>query len=148
MRRVCNWNKKKRCSEFGFMFNCGCVGQKREDLGAYNPDFGQWIFYAATRGADGVVRFYQGRRDGSLHCVADDLSDIAFDTGLPFFIGQDGRGVYRHPFVGDVDEFAIWTRTLSHEEVRRVYEAGLAGKQLPPPSMALSRRLRRAPFSH
>ena len=130
MRRVCNWNVKKRCSEFGFMFNCGRVGQKREDLGAYNPDFGQWTFYAATRDADGVVRFYQGRRDGYLYCVADDLSDIAFDTGLPFFIGQDGRGVYRHPFVGDVDEFAIWTRTLSHEEVRHIYEAGLAGKEL------------------
>ena len=129
MKRVCNWNKKKRCSEFGFMFNCGRAGKKREDLGAYNPDFGQWTFYAATRGADGVVRFYQGRRDGSLHCVADDLSDIAFDTGMPFFIGQDGRGVYRHPFVGDVDEFAIWTRTLSHGEVRHVYKAGLAGKE-------------------
>ena len=130
MKRVSNWNKKKRCSEFGFMFNCGRVGQKREDLGAYNPDFGQWTFYAATRGADGVVRFYQGRRDGSLYCVADDLSDIAFDTGLLFFIGQDGRGVYRYPFVGDVDEFAIWTRTLSHEEVRHIYEAGLAGKEI------------------
>ena len=130
MRRVSNWNAKKRCSEFGFMFNCGRVGQKREDLGAYNPDFGQWTFYAATRDADGVVRFYQGRRDGCLYCVADDLSDIAFDTGLPFFIGQDGRGAYRHPFVGDVDEFAIWTRTLSHEEVRHIYEAGLIGKEL------------------
>ena len=129
MKRVCNWNAKKRCSEFGFMFNCGRVGKKREDLGAYNPDFGQWTFYAATRDADGVVRFYQGRRDGSLYCVADDLSDIAFDTGLPVFIGQDGRGVYRHPFVGDVDEFAIWTRTLSHEEVRHIYETGLAGKE-------------------
>lgn len=53
------------------------------------------------------------------NAVSHDLSDIAFDTGLPFFIGQDGRGVYRHPFVGDVDEFAIWTRTLTHEEVRR-----------------------------
>lgn len=129
MKRVCNWSKKKRCSEFGFMFNCGRAGKKREDLGAYNPDFGKWTFYAATRGADGVIRFYQGRRDGYLHCVADDLSDIAFVTGMPFFIGQDGRGVYRHPFVGDVDELAIWTRTLAHEEVRRIYEAGLAGKE-------------------
>ena len=125
MKRVCGWNAKKRCSEFGFMFNCGREGKKREDLGAYNPDFGQWTFYAATRDAEGVVRFYQGRRDGHLYCVADDLSDIAFDTGMPFFIGQDGRGVYRHPFVGDIDEFAIWTRTLSHEEVRRIYESGL-----------------------
>ena len=132
MRRVCpaHFDIKKRGNAPGFMFNCGRVGEKREDLGVYNPDYGEWTFYAATRGADGVVRFYQGRRDGRLYCVADDVSDIAFDTGMPFFIGQDGRGVYRHPFVGDVDEFAVWTRTLAYEEVRHIYEAGLAGKDL------------------
>ena len=132
MRRVCraHFDIKTRGNASGFMFNCGRGGKKREDLGVYNTDYGQWTFYAVTRDADGVVRFYQGRRDGYLYCVADDLSDIAFDTGLPFFIGQDGRGVYGHPFVGDVDEFAIWTRTLSHEEVRYIYETGLAGKEL------------------
>ena len=71
-----------------------------------------------------MVRFYQGRRDGNLHCVADDLPDIALKTGKPFFLGQDGTGKYRHPFVGDIDEFSLWTRTLSHEEVRRIFEAG------------------------
>ena len=82
------------------------------------------IIGAAAPVADGVVRFYQGRRDGNLHCVADDLSDIALKTGKPFFLGQDGTGKYRHPFVGDIDEFSLWTRTLSHEEVRRLFEAG------------------------
>ena len=115
---------KIRGDKPGVMFNCGRVGKQREDLGQYNPEPGQWTFYAMTRGADGVVRFYQGRQDGNLHCVADDLSDIALETGLPFFLGQDGTGKYRHPFVGDIDEFSLWTRTLSHEEVRRIYEAG------------------------
>ena len=115
---------------FTSQFNCGRKGQGREDLGVYKSPHGQWAFYAATRGTDGVMRFYQGHPDGNLYCVADDLSDIAFDTGMPFYIGQDGRGAYRHPFVGDVDEFAIWTRTLSHEEVRRIFDAGLAGKAL------------------
>ena len=113
---------KIRGDKPGVMFNCGCVGKQREDLGQYNPEHGEWTFYAMTRGADGVVRFYQGRQDGNLHCVADDLSDIAFKTGLPFFLGQDGTGKYRHPFVGDIDEFSLWTRTLSHEEVRRLFE--------------------------
>ena len=130
MSRVCraHYDVKKRGKSPGFMFNCGREGKRREDLGVYNPDFGQWTFYAATRGADGTVRFYQGRRDGRLYCVADDLSDIAFDTGLPFGIGQDGRGVAEYTFVGDVDEFAIWTRTLAHEEVRHIFESGLVGK--------------------
>ena len=129
MSRVCfaHYDKKRGRSP-GFMFNCGRYGRRREDMGVYNPDFGQWTFYAATRGADGVVRFYQGRRDGHLYCVADDLSDIAMDTGLPFCIGLDGRGIAEHAFVGDVDEFAIWTRTLAHDEVRRIFEAGLSGK--------------------
>ena len=133
MSRVCpaHYDVKKRGKSPGFMFNCGRAGKRREDLGVYNPDFGQWTFYAATRGADGVVRFYQGRRDGQLYCVADDLSDIVFETGLPFGIGQDGRGVAEYTFVGDVDEFALWTRTLAHEEVRRIFESGLAGKGLP-----------------
>ncbi|MBQ9429915.1 MAG: alkaline phosphatase family protein [Kiritimatiellae bacterium] len=108
----------------GVMFNCGRAGRKREDLGQYNPEYGKWTFYAMTRGADGVVRFYQGRQDGHLHCVADDLSDIALNTGLPFFLGQDGTGKYRHPFVGDIDEFSLWTRALTHEEVRRIFESG------------------------
>ncbi len=130
MSRVCraHYDVKKHGKSPGFMFNCGREGKRREDLGVYNPDFGQWTFYAATRGADGTVRFYQGRRDGRLYCVADDLSDIAFDTGMPFGIGQDGRGVAEYTFVGDVDEFAIWTRTLAHEEVRHIFESGLAGK--------------------
>ncbi len=114
----------------GFLLNCGRVGRKRYDLGVYNPDFGEWVFYAGTRSPDGVVRLYQGRRDGYLYCVADDLSDIAFKTGLPFFIGQDGTGKYKHPFVGDVDDVAIWTRTLTHGEVRRIWEAGRFGKAL------------------
>ena len=132
MRRVCraHYNYKLRGDHKDFMFNCGRRGQGREDLGVYKSPHGQWAFYAATRGTDGVVRFYQGHPDGNLYCVADDLSDIAFDTGMPFYIGQDGRGTYRYPFVGDVDEFAIWTRTLSHEEVRCIFDAGLAGKEL------------------
>ena len=114
----------------GFLLNCGRNGRQRHDLGVYNPDFGEWVFYAGTRGPDGVVRLYQGRRDGYLYCVADDLSDIAFKTGLPFFIGQDGTGRYKHPFVGDVDDVAIWTRTLTHGEVHRIWEAGRSGKAL------------------
>lgn len=132
MSRVCriHYDIKKRGRSPGFMFNCGRDGMRREDLGVYNPDFGQWTFYAVTRGGDGVVRFYQGRRDGRLYCVADDLSDIAFETGLPFCIGQDGRGVAEYAFVGDVDEFAMWTRTLAHEEVHRIFKAGLVGDGL------------------
>ena len=131
MSRTAGYNfKVKKHHSPGFMLNCGRVGVKRHDLGVYNPDFGEWVFYAGTRGADGVVRLYQGRRDGYLYCVAEDLSDIAFATGLPFYIGQDGTGKYNHPFVGDVDDVAIWTRTLTHGEVQRIFSAAKDGKPL------------------
>lgn len=127
MSRVCPWHYdyKKRGNHKDFMFNCGREGGKREDLGVYKPVHGHWAFYAATRGPDGVARFYQGHPDGSLYCVGDDLSDIAFQTGLPIFIGQDGTGAFPDAFVGDIDEFAIWTRALDHDDVRRVFENGV-----------------------
>ena len=51
-------------------------------------------------------------------------------SGLPFYIGQDGTGAYPHPLAGDVDDFALWTRALSHEDVQRIYEAGRQGLPL------------------
>ena len=120
-----HYDYKKRGNHKDFMFNCGRDGGKREDLGVYKPVHGQWAFYAATCGSDGVARFYQGTPDGTLYCIADDLSDIVLQTGLPFSIGQDGTGAFPDAFVGDIDEFAIWTRTLSHEDVRRFFEDGL-----------------------
>jgi len=49
---------------------------------------------------------------------------------LPFCIGQDGTGAYRCPLNGDVDDFALWTRDLSHEDVRKIFEAGRQGLPL------------------
>lgn len=122
-----HYDYKKRGNHRDFMFNCGRKGAKREDLGVYKPPYGQWAFYAATRGPDGVARFYQGCPDGTFYCVGDDLSDIAFETGLPISIGQDGTGSVPDAFVGDIDEFAVWTRALDHEEVRRVFNGALRG---------------------
>lgn len=131
MSRTAGYSVAKRGGHSpGFMFNCGLAGKGRMDMGVYNPDHGEWNFYAVTRGRDGVARFYQGRGDGQLYCVAEDASGMEPRTGLDFFIGQDGRGNYRHPFVGDVDDFAMWTRTLSHGEVRRIFNAGRDGKAL------------------
>ena len=120
-----HYDYKKRGNHKDFMFNCGREGGKREDLGVYKPVYDTWAFYAATRGPDGVARFYQGHPDGNLYCVGDDLSDIAIQTGLPIYIGQDGTGAFPDAFVGDIDEFAIWTRALDHDDVRRLFKNGM-----------------------
>ena len=46
---------------------------------------------------------------------------------VPFFLGQDGTGKYPAAFNGDIDDFALWTRSLSYEDVRKIYEAGRNG---------------------
>lgn len=111
----------------GVAFNAGCVNNGRFDLGAFDVERSKWTFYAATRDKYGSVRFYQGRSDGYLYWVSENAKDFVAKTGLPFCIGQDGTGAYPHRFKGCVDDFALWRRTLSHEDVRRIFEAGRKG---------------------
>lgn len=115
----------------GVCFNCGLSGKgQRIDMGTFDIDYGEWCFYAVTRGADGVLRVYQGGRDGRLYWIAEDAKEIRFKTGLPFWIGQDGTGKCKVSLKGDIDDFALWTRTLPHDDIRRIHEAGRSGQSL------------------
>jgi hypothetical protein len=62
--------------------------------------------------------------------MAEKAPEIALATGMPFCLGQDGTSARKNGFSGDIDEFALWTRSLSHDEVRRIYEAGRKGIEL------------------
>ena len=115
----------------GVCFNCALSNDKlRLDMGTFDIDYGEWCFYAVTRGPDGALRIYQGGRDGRLYWIAEDATAINLKTGLPFWIGQDGTGKCKVWIKGDVDDFALWTRSLSHEDVRRIYNAGRRGESL------------------
>lgn len=114
----------------GVCINTGLPNGRRNDMGPYDIEYGKWTFYAATCDSDGVMRFYQGGPDGFLYMMSENVAGAKVATGQPFFIGQDGTGKYPCPFKGDVDEFALWTRTLSHEDVRKVYEAGRMGIEI------------------
>ena len=114
----------------GVCINTGLPNGGRNDMGPYDIEYGKWTFYAATCDSAGVLRFYQGGPDGFLYMMSENVAGAKVATGLPFHIGQDGTGKYPHAFNGDVDEFALWTRTLSHEDVRRVYEAGRMGIEI------------------
>ena len=110
-------------------FNAGLAGGGRFDLKSFDIKAGAWTFYAATRSSDGVVRFYQGGQDGNLYWMSENAG-IALDAGTPFCIGAGGAADGANRFAGDIDDFALWTRTLSHEDVRKIYEAGLKGSPL------------------
>ena len=111
----------------GVCLNAGRPNKGRIDMGTFDVEPGQWTFYAVVRNAEGVLTVYQGRADGRLNWFCAPASDILVKSGLPFRIGQDGTGTYRHSLAGDVDDFALWTRALSHEDVQRIYEAGRQG---------------------
>ena len=114
----------------GICFNAGRPEKGRIDMGTYDVEPGQWVFYAVVRNAEGVLTVYQGRADGRFNWFCAPAPDILVKSGLPFYIGQDGTGAYPHPLSGDVDDFALWTRALSHDDVRRIYEAGRQGLPL------------------
>ena len=82
-----------------------------------------------TRSNDGVVRFYQGGPDGNLYWKSEN-ADLSLDAATPFCVGSAGADDAASRFAGDIDDFALWTRALSHEDVRRIYEAGLKGAPL------------------
>lgn len=114
----------------GVCLNSGADNErKRVDVGVFTPEYGKWTFYAATRSKDGVLTFYQGTSDGWLYALAGSGAGKPA-TGLPFFLGQDGTGAYKHAFAGCFDEFALWGRALSRSEVRMVFEAGRRGVEM------------------
>ena len=121
----------------GVGFNAGS-GLSNQTQGSGRLDFypfdaedaSVWTFYAVTRSAEGVITVYQGRSDGTLDWSCGTFTGFTLESGYPFYIGQDGTGNYGKHFLGDVDDFALWTRGLSHEEIRRIYESGRSGMEL------------------
>ena len=114
----------------GVCFNAGRPDKGRIDMGTFDVEPGQWTFYAVVRNSEGVLTVYQGRADGRFNWFCAPAPDILVKSGLPFHVGQDGTGAYRHALDGDVDDFALWTRALSHDDVQRIYEAGRQGLPL------------------
>ena len=114
----------------GAGFNAG-DGANRLDIGPFdNEGSSAWTFYAVRRTDDGVITVYQGRSNGILGWTCGTFDGFTLASGLPFCIGQDGTGGYSKQFVGGVDDFALWTRGLSHDDIRRIYECGRAGSPL------------------
>ena len=91
---------------------------------------GKWTFYAMVC-SNGTFYCYQGKSDGTFNAKNPQaLSTFDMDTGYPFVLGQQGNGADGSKFIGKLDDFALWTRALSHEDIQRIYEAGRQGLPL------------------
>ena len=112
----------------GVAFNCATSdARKRIDAGSFDMTAGAWTFLAVTRSAEGVLMVYQGGADGRFNWIADEAAAASLASGKAICLGQDGTGSYRFNLEGDIDDFALWTRALEPEDVRRIYEAGRKG---------------------
>jgi hypothetical protein len=106
-------------------------GSSRLDLYPMPTEGGSlWTFYAVTSSEDGVFTLYQGRSDGTLYWVSGRETTVTLASNMPFYIGQDGTGAYGRHFAGQVDDVALWTRGLTHDDIRRIFTCGRAGMEL------------------
>ena len=93
---------------------------------------GKWTFYAMVC-KSGSFTLYQGKSDGTLSSQTASSSGFDMNTGCPFYLAQDGTGNYSNgarPFIGKLDDFALWTRALSADDITRIYEFGRSGAGL------------------
>ena len=112
---------------------CVVFGTPRgEDVtvGTYDIEYGEWGFYALVFTREGQVWFYQGRRDGSFHWIAESSGRALLGSGLPICLGNDGTGCYRWNYMDYLDDIAIWRRPLAIDEVRSIFNAGRKGREL------------------
>ena len=108
----------------GIMFNIACrEGNQRQDLGQYDI-MPEWMFLAVTVTNDHSVRFYQGV-NGTLYYLSSPCRTPLVTTGMPWMLGQDGTGNYSFGFAGEIDDFALWTRSLNREEIAGIFFAGV-----------------------
>ena len=76
------------------------------------------------------MRIYQGAADGTLYYISENASKLNIVSNLPVCIGQDGTGRYQHTFDGVIDEFSMWSRSISHSDVRMIFESNRKGYTL------------------
>lgn len=88
---------------------------------------GIWHHIVVSHDRDDVATFYlDGSQIGTV-----DISNIGdIDSGFTTNVATDGAegGVWENWFPGDLDELAIWNRTLNAAEVDTIYGAGASGK--------------------
>ncbi|HVM47833.1 MAG TPA: LamG-like jellyroll fold domain-containing protein [Candidatus Acidoferrum sp.] len=92
--------------------------------------YNQWWHVAATLdGSSGTMSLYtNGTLAGQLITSIRPFGDLIAQDSPGIGIGNVNDGFNRFPFVGDIDEVALYNRALTASEVQGIYNAGSAGK--------------------
>jgi hypothetical protein len=97
----------------------------RKDIDPIDVNFNDWWLLVASFDRDGVATLYAGSPSGKLNIIAGDIKEVGdLSSSLAWNIGQDGTGSYRNNLKADLDDFAIWRRALSLDEIRSLYNQG------------------------
>lgn len=113
--------------------NLADVTKQRVDVKQLNMTPGQWWFCAVTVNRKQNATLYAGSPEGKLYFASMSLVGEALgirerlhwslDSELPWNIGQDGTGNYKVKLNADFDEFRIWSRALSMEDIDTIYQS-------------------------
>lgn len=128
---VCLFAFGERNDSSNIGLNLADASQNRVDVKQFNIAPGGWWFCAMTVDRKGNAVVYVGSPEGKLFFGSETLIDEnvgktgemtgSIDSPLPWNIGQDGTGSYGPQLNADLDEFRIWNRALTLEEVRTLF---------------------------
>lgn len=105
--------------------NLASSASDRKDFDPIDYSFDGWWLLAATFDRDGAATLYAGSPEGHLHTISGDIQTVGdLNSGLNWHIGQDGTGSHAFNLKADLDDFAVWSRALSLNEVQRIFNKG------------------------
>lgn len=108
-----------------FGINVASASSDRKDIDPIDYTFNGWWLLVATFDRDGAATLYAGSPSGELNIVAGSIKDVGdLNSSLAWNIGQDGTGHYAYNLKADLDDFAIWRRALTLDEIRKLYNQG------------------------
>ena len=129
---VCFFAFGERDNSNNIGLNLADTLQNRVDVKQFNIAHDQWWFCAMTVDRKGNAVVYAGSPEGKLFfgnetLIGENLGktgqmDGSIDSPLPWNIGQDGTGQYGPQLNADIDEFRVWNRALTLEEIRTLFE--------------------------
>jgi hypothetical protein len=89
------------------------------------------------------VHWFIGKVGGTLNAGTNNISNTAIvgDSTSPLFIGNrmGTNNAFRNPGSGTIDEYAIWTRELTTNEITAQFAAAASGSvSVPAPYLTIS----------
>ncbi|MDK2593466.1 alkaline phosphatase family protein [Pseudoalteromonas obscura] len=105
--------------------NIASTSADRKDIDPIDYTFNGWWLLVATFDRDGSATLYAGSPTGQLNIISGSIEDVGdISSSLDWNIGQDGTGTYKYNLKADLDDFAVWGRALTLDEVRALYNGG------------------------